>query len=170
MKKYLYCLLEYIILSVFVIYSITHSTKRFNFQSSTELTTFHLFYSNKKFNNILESVSPFFLYSQEGANMALLEKLEDEIREDYLFSVKKAIVNFIINDPSDKQQALGGSHITCDENNEECKISESRKELDIVPKPWHSSFLSAYRFCQRNLFVTNTCMLQLLDLWHTTFA
>nr|CAH8829193.1 unnamed protein product [Trichobilharzia regenti] len=121
----------------------------------------------KWMKDMVSSIRPDVL---EGANMALLEKLEDEIREDYLFSVKKAIVNFIINDPSDKQQALGGSHITCDENNEECKISESRKELDIVPKPWHSSFLSAYRFCQRNLFVTNTCMLQLLDLWHTTFA
>ncbi|CAH8448881.1 unnamed protein product [Heterobilharzia americana] len=107
---------------------------------------------------------------EEIANTALLEKLEDEIREDYLFSVKKAIVNFIINDPADKQEALGGFHTTCDENDKECKVSESRKEIDIVPKPWHSSFLSAYRFCQRNLFVTSTCMLQLLDLWHTAFT
>ncbi|XP_018647924.1 putative dynein heavy chain [Schistosoma mansoni] len=102
--------------------------------------------------------------------MALLEKLEDEIRNDYLLSVKKAIVNFVFNDSSDKKQASCGSDIVSDNNAEEHSVSEYRKELDIVPKPWHSAFLSAYKYCQRNLFITNICIHQLLDLWYTKFA
>lgn len=102
--------------------------------------------------------------------MALLEELEDEIRKDYLLSVKKAIVNFVFDDSSDKKQASYGSDIISDKNAEEHSVSEYRKELDTVPKPWHPTFLSAYKYCQRNLFITNICIHQLLNLWYTKFA
>ncbi|VDP76114.1 unnamed protein product [Schistosoma mattheei] len=107
---------------------------------------------------------------EKSTNMALLEELEDEIRKDYLLSVKKAIVNFVFDDSSDKKQASYGSDIISDKNAEEHSVSEYRKELDTVPKPWHSTFLSAYKYCQRNLFITNICIHQLLNLWYTKFA
>ncbi|VDP30406.1 unnamed protein product, partial [Schistosoma curassoni] len=106
----------------------------------------------------------------KSTNMALLEELEDEIRKDYLLSVKKAIVNFVFDDSSDKKQASYGSDIISDKNAEEHSVSEYRKELDTVPKPWHPTFLSAYKYCQRNLFITNICIHQLLNLWYTKFA
>ncbi|VEL32151.1 unnamed protein product [Protopolystoma xenopodis] len=101
----------------------------------------------------------------ESASAKLLELLEDEIREDYLFSVKKAIVDFVLKEPVDKQ-------IKYFENSdeEESSVYEHRKELEIVPKPWHSSFIAASRFCRKNLFVTNPCMMQVLDLWHASFS
>ncbi|KAK4472821.1 hypothetical protein MN116_004037, partial [Schistosoma mekongi] len=121
----------------------------------------------KWIRRMVSSVNPDVL---KAADLALLEKLEDEIREDYLFSVKKAIVNFVINDPSDKQQKLTESDGIFEKNTEEYKVLERRKELDVVPKPWHLSFLSAYKYCQRNLFITNVCIHQLLELWHTKYS
>ncbi|CAL8107738.1 unnamed protein product [Calicophoron daubneyi] len=106
---------------------------------------------------------------RESASAALLEKLEDEIREDYLFSVKKAIVDFILRESADKQ-SFRDSQKHCDIYDDDCKLLEHRKELEIVPKPWHPSFITALRYCQRHLFITNACMLQVLDLWHTSFA
>ncbi|TPP57810.1 Dynein heavy chain [Fasciola gigantica] len=106
----------------------------------------------------------------ESADASLMEKLEDEIREDYMFSVKKAIVDFVLRESADKLPSPAEKQKICDMTDDECKPPEHRKELEIVPKPWHSSFIAAHRFCQRHLFVTNACMLQVLDLWHTSFA
>ncbi|GAA51425.1 dynein heavy chain 7 axonemal [Clonorchis sinensis] len=106
----------------------------------------------------------------ENADAALLEKLEDEISEDYLFSVKKAIVDFVLLESADKAVSQAAIQKACDLADDDCKPPEHRKELQVVPKPWHASFDASLRFCQRHLFTTNACMLQVLDLWHTSFA
>ncbi|KAF5402027.1 Dynein axonemal heavy chain 7 [Paragonimus heterotremus] len=107
---------------------------------------------------------------RENANAALLEKLEDEISEDYLFSVKKAIVDFVLKESADKIPSDAQKQKACDISDDDCKPPAHRKELEVVPKPWHPSFVASMRFCQRHLFTTNACMLQVLDLWHTSFA
>lgn len=94
-----------------------------------------------------------------------MAQIEDEIREDYLLSVKKAIVDFVLKDPSDPN--IDGLHKT---NTEESSVTlEHRRELAVVPKPWHGFFLSAQHFCRLHLHVTNRCMLQVLDLWFSQF-
>ncbi|VDM15555.1 unnamed protein product [Hydatigera taeniaeformis] len=99
------------------------------------------------------------------ANDKLMEQIEDEIREDYLLSVKKAIVDFVLKDPSDPN--IDGLHKQ--ETEEVTAKLEHRRELEVVPKPWHGSFLIAQRFCRVHVHVTNRCMLQVLDLWFSQF-
>ncbi|KAM6984938.1 dynein axonemal heavy chain 7-like [Aplochiton taeniatus] len=86
-----------------------------------------------------------------------IELLSDEMRDDYLLSVKKAIVDFVLRDPR--------------ENNED-KVKDlppHRAEMEVVPKPWNRSFLHAQKRMQDKLHSINLTMLQVLDLWHVHF-
>ncbi|CAH1790213.1 unnamed protein product [Owenia fusiformis] len=87
-----------------------------------------------------------------------IENLSDEMREDYLLSVKKAIVDFVLKDPREKE----------DDNKE--KLPPHREELEVVPKPWYNHYVESYAICASDLHVTNPCMMQVLDLWHTSFG
>uniref|UniRef100_A0A8C5QX10 Dynein axonemal heavy chain 7 n=1 Tax=Leptobrachium leishanense TaxID=445787 RepID=A0A8C5QX10_9ANUR len=87
----------------------------------------------------------------------IINKLSDEVEEDYLISVKKAIVDFVLRDPR--------------ENDEDKKIEllPHRMELQIVPKPWKQSFLEKRKLLKKNLNSINPIMAALLDLWHSSF-
>jgi dynein heavy chain len=87
-----------------------------------------------------------------------LQDLSEEVREDYLLSVKKAIVDFVLRDSRDAE-----SEKTAE------KVADYKLELEIVPKPWHASFERARYDVTRNLHTINPCMCQLLLLWHTSF-
>ncbi|CAF0886975.1 unnamed protein product [Adineta steineri] len=84
----------------------------------------------------------------------LVNTLTDEMKEDYLLSVKKAIVDFVLRDPHEAQE----------EPKEE--TLPHRQEIAILPKPWHAAFVNAQKFIEKNLHSINPAMAQVLSMWH----
>nr|DBA34563.1 TPA: hypothetical protein GDO54_002113 [Pyxicephalus adspersus] len=87
-----------------------------------------------------------------------IDLLSDEMREDYLLSVKKAIVDFVLKDPGEKNE------------DKQVILEPHRAELQVVPKPWKKSFLANYNFIKENLNSVNPTMAAVLDLWHSSFG
>ncbi|XP_019854285.1 PREDICTED: dynein heavy chain 7, axonemal-like [Amphimedon queenslandica] len=87
---------------------------------------------------------------------SLLEKLCDEMRDDYLLGVKKSIVDFVLRDPHQVEVKRSSS----------TKQLPHRQELDVVPKPWNKSVVQAYESISVKLFVTNPVLTQVLNDWY----
>ena len=45
-----------------------------------------------------------------------------------------------------------------------------KRELDVVPKPWNKSFVSAHALMGKSLFITNPTLNQVLNLWYKNFS
>jgi hypothetical protein len=64
------------------------------------------------------------------------------------------IVDFVLRDPHEAQE----------EPKEE--TLSHRQEIAVLPKPWHSSFVQAQKFIEKNLHSINPSMAQVLSMWH----
>ncbi|XP_030830748.1 dynein heavy chain 7, axonemal isoform X1 [Strongylocentrotus purpuratus] len=106
----------------------------------------------------LENVLQLVAKELKEGHGEIIETLSDEMKEDYLLSVKKAIVDFVLRDPRERD----------DDKQEE--MIPHRAELSVVPKPWNKSFLAAQSAIVQELDITNPTMLQVLELWHVSFG
>ncbi|KAK7506434.1 hypothetical protein BaRGS_00002546, partial [Batillaria attramentaria] len=106
----------------------------------------------------LENVLALVPNNLKAGHTETIENLSDEMREDYLLSVKKAIVDFVLKDPRQLE----------DEKKE--KLLPHREEIAVVPKPWNRSYLLALEATAKTLHNTNPCMMQVLGLWHISFG
>ncbi|NXN97801.1 DYH7 protein, partial [Rhinopomastus cyanomelas] len=87
-----------------------------------------------------------------------IRKLIDEINEDYVQSVKMSIVDFALKDPRERY-TIKKEPITL----------PHRAELEILPKPWNQSVVSAYKYLKQNLHAIHPSMLAVQNLWENSF-
>ncbi|XP_060945031.1 dynein axonemal heavy chain 7 [Limanda limanda] len=102
--------------------------------------------------NILEKI-PCHLRSQSPSQKELVR----EIKEDYLFNVKKAIVNYTFRDTRE----------SCEDKVKD--LPPQRLELEVFPKPWNKAFVDARKKMRDQLHSINPLMLQVQALWHTSY-
>nr|XP_057937248.1 dynein axonemal heavy chain 7 isoform X2 [Doryrhamphus excisus] len=87
----------------------------------------------------------------------MLDLLLDEVKEDYLLSIKTAILKYTFSDP-----------IEIDEDAEK-DLPLHRLELVRVPKAWKDSYVYARKRMNNWLHSFNPTMQQVLNLWHVSY-
>jgi dynein heavy chain len=87
----------------------------------------------------------------------LKKRLTEEVKEEFLLSVKKAAVDFVLQEPS--------------ESNSQIKQYDSvyRQELKEMSKTWRPTFERNLTKIQKNLHTVNPCLAKVLDLWYKSF-
>ncbi|XP_058478991.1 dynein axonemal heavy chain 7 [Solea solea] len=86
-----------------------------------------------------------------------LELLINEIHNDYMLSVKTAILKYTFRDPGVSNK------------DREQDLPPHRLELAVFPKPWNQDFVYAQKKIRANLHSINPTMLQMLYLWHASY-
>ena len=94
-----------------------------------------------------------------------IENLWDEVKDDYLTSIKKAIVDFVLKD--DKKGA--GKSDADGEEGPKLQGSYS-DDLKVVPKPWADTFSQACETMHNRLHLNNHSVHYILNLWQESHA
>ncbi|XP_033109939.1 dynein heavy chain 3, axonemal-like isoform X2 [Anneissia japonica] len=89
----------------------------------------------------------------------MVETLEKEIFNDYDFSARKAIVDYILKDQEEKARL----HI-------DWIPSVFPRRITRAPVPWHHTYGISKEYNELHLFTTNPMMLELHNLWHESFS
>ncbi|XP_048576009.1 dynein axonemal heavy chain 3 isoform X2 [Nematostella vectensis] len=89
----------------------------------------------------------------------LLNELKSEVAEDYDFSVRKAIVDYVLKDPSEKNRL----HI-------KSTPKPFPQRTVRAPVPWHTPYRQSWDINAKNLFITNPVMMEIQNLWYDRFA
>lgn len=82
----------------------------------------------------------------------LTESIED-VKEDFMMTVKKAIIDFVLQDPT-FVKSVGETD------------TPHRRELKEIGNSFRPSFNKARIKMERNLHLINPCIAILLDLWY----
>ncbi|XP_029708760.2 dynein axonemal heavy chain 7 [Aedes albopictus] len=85
-----------------------------------------------------------------------LRTIFDEIKDDYSFAVKKAVVDFVLGDAMTKYMKKDD-------------ITAARLEIKDLKLKWKHRYDENRTKIKRNLFSINACSEQVLELWDTTF-
>jgi dynein heavy chain len=89
---------------------------------------------------------------------AIAVELCDEVCDEYRVAVKRAMVDFVLHEPDKKALPQLDSGAKNDET------------LQIVPKPWHESFLRSKRKLLRNLHAYNPVLGYVNSVWIGVFG
>ena len=94
-------------------------------------------------------------------NQREIKKINEEIKEDYAFAVKKSVVDFVLKEPEiDEDERF------LDEDDE----TPMTIELAGVSEAWRKLYKSSKRFLTHNLHLINQCMVQAQNLWQNKFV
>ena len=85
--------------------------------------------------------------------------LDFEVSLDYDLSMRRSIVNYVLSDPAERRRL----HIT--------SIERSRNHMVTrAPVPWHMPYFEAKTLISQELFVTNTAVVELQQIFSAKFA
>lgn len=84
------------------------------------------------------------------------DELIVEVKSDYLTSVKKAIIDYVLEDKLKK-------------NTTKMEATAERIEVKGMSFRWRHRFEENRRLINSNLFAINNCLAQVLEIWHTTY-
>ncbi|CAH0689857.1 unnamed protein product [Chilo suppressalis] len=80
----------------------------------------------------------------------------DEMREDFMMSMKKAIVDFVLKDPNTEESL-------------EEEDTPLKQELSKKDDAWRNRYAVAHKYLTRNLHTVNPCISQVLQIWWKQF-
>ena len=94
-------------------------------------------------------------------NQRQIKRINEEIKEDYAFAVKKSVVDFVLKEPEiDEDERF------LDEDDE----TPMTIELAGVSEAWKKLYKQSRRYLNHNLHLINLCMTQAQNLWQTNFV
>uniref|UniRef100_A0A8C9NAX7 Uncharacterized protein n=1 Tax=Serinus canaria TaxID=9135 RepID=A0A8C9NAX7_SERCA len=86
-------------------------------------------------------------------------RLKEEIRKDYRVSLMKAIVDYILLDPAERKRLSIQS-----------TPRPFPRRVVCAPVPWHSSYKETKSWNESNLFIVNSMMPTLQELWLSQYS
>uniref|UniRef100_A0A8D3CSS9 AAA+ ATPase domain-containing protein n=1 Tax=Scophthalmus maximus TaxID=52904 RepID=A0A8D3CSS9_SCOMX len=104
--------------------------------------------------NILSLVPPDTEDSSKKIK-AMRADMEEEVKSDYVFSLKKSIVDYILMDPAERQRLTIAS----------IPKPFSRRVIR-APVPWTTSYREAHMWQSQHLFTASYIMVLLQDVWY----
>lgn len=85
-----------------------------------------------------------------------LAKSIEDVKEDFMTAVKKAIIDFVLQDNSFVKSLSGGE-------------SEFKKELKEIGNSFRPIYVAGKLQMERHLHVINPCLAALLDVWYVKY-
>ncbi|NXK27218.1 DYH3 protein, partial [Arenaria interpres] len=108
-------------------------------------------------NVILKHIPTHILANKDLENS--LASLKEEIEADYRISLMKAIVDYILLDPAERERLVIGS-----------TPRPFPQRVVRAPVPWHSSYQEMKSWNERNLLIVNPLMPTLQQLWLSEYS